>query len=57
MDNHQSKNDNNNKTSDKDLDISSIDNNNNFSKIEEIVKTIPLFEEKFALAKKQKKHN
>ncbi len=52
MDNHQSKNDNNNKTSDKDLDISSIDNNNNFSKIEEIVKTIPLFEEKFALAKK-----
>jgi stress response protein YsnF len=51
MDNHQLKNDNKSKAGEKGIDTSSI-YNNNFSKIEEIVKTIPLFEEKITLTKK-----
>ena len=51
MNNHQLKNDSNSKIGKKDINKSSI-YNNTFSKNEEIVKKIPLFEEKFTLTKK-----
>ena len=52
MNNHQLKNDSTSKIGKKDINKSSI-YNNTFSKNEEIVKKIPLFEEKFTLTKKK----
>ena len=51
MNNNHSKNDNNSKVQEKEFDIPT-NHNNRFSYGEEIVKTIPLFEEKFTVTKK-----
>ncbi len=56
MGNHQIKNVNKSKACEKGIDTSSL-YRNNFSKIEEIVKIIPLFEESLHVQKRQKKHN